>query len=747
MKLKQEASLDSTRGCNAFWTTVVFLLLAGVHASPLFAQDVTLSAPHLNFGNQNVGEPGATKSTLFKNKSDTPLKITSIATSAGFAFAGSTCPLSPDAVEAGATCTISVTFTPFTAGKIAGILTIVHTGGSSPETADLSGKASIKGLVSLEITPVNPTASWGETTQLTATGTLKDGSTLNLTHAVTWTSSSTAVATISNAFGQQGTVTTVGHGTTTIQASLDSFAATTNVTVIASLISIAIDPSNPSVSLGKTQQFSATGTYSDNSTQSLPLVNWSSSSPSVATIDSAGISTGVAIGQTTISAASGSMIGSTSFEVKSPFTPTGSMNTARGFQTATLLHNGKVLSAGGGGPSRATAELYDPIAGTFSLTGSMSVARWGHTATLSNNGKVLIVGGSNAAFVSAATAELYDPATGTFTPTGSMSVARTDLAATLLDNGKILVTGGTAGIGIATTQASAELYDPVTGLFTPTGSMIGGRVRHTMTLLNNGLVLVTGGSGATAALANLNTSELYNPATGAFAATGSLTVGRSEHTATLLNNGRVLITGGATAIAELYDPATGTFTPAGSMTSVRQYSTAALLNNGKVLIVGGGINIFGGPNLASAELYDSSSQTFTSLGNMNSVRAWFPSATVLTNGQVLIAGGFNGSAYTASAELYEPATRTPPDLISITVTPATPNVPLGTTQRFVAIGLFSDSTTQQLQSVTWSSYSTPVAEISNDAGNRGTAVAIATGATTITATAGGVSGFATLTVH
>jgi Galactose oxidase, central domain/Kelch motif len=344
----------------------------------------------------------------------------------------------------------------------------------------------------------------------------------------------------------------------------------------------------------------------------------------------------------------------------SGFTPTGNMQTTREDHTATLLIDGRVLVAGGMHwaavkpcfqgtrcfqlHALASAEIFDPATGAFTSTGEMSVARVYHTATLLGDGRVLITGGDDRGLTAYGTAEIFDPSTGVFTLTGNMVIPRSSHTATLLANGKVLLAGGSNGSATPT----AELFDPATGQFTPTGNMSAARFFHTATLLSDGRVLLAGG--ATGTGGPTPTAELFDPATGTFTPTGSMSVARSGHRATLLKSGAVLMTGGASsdtsimATAELFDPAKGTFAPTGSMGTARELHTATLLSNGKVLVTGGIDKAGTVPNihyLATAEVYDPASGTFTAAGNMEIERSDH-AAILLLNGEVLVTGGING---------------------------------------------------------------------------------------------------------
>ena len=239
--------------------------------------------------------------------------------------------------------------------------------------------------------------------------------------------------------------------------------------------------------------------------------------------------------------------------------PTGSLNTPRVGHTATLLPNGKVLVAAGynGTGFLSSAELYDPASGTWSITGSLNAPRYYPTATLLTNGKVLVVGWDN----SGGGAELYDPATGTWSVTGNLLVARSDHAATLLPNGKVLIAGGVIGytdFDLPITVNDAELYDPGhRDLEHRRQPQHGSRGSHGWTLLQNGKVLVAGGWDG---LSYGPSAELYDPVTGIWSYTGNLNISHYGDTATLLANGQVLVVGGfSTNYAELYDPATATW--------------------------------------------------------------------------------------------------------------------------------------------------------------------------------------------
>ena len=307
--------------------------------------------------------------------------------------------------------------------------------------------------------------------------------------------------------------------------------------------------------------------------------------------------------------------------------------------------------------------------GTFAPTGALTIGRNYYTATLLQDGRVLIAGGlgtgeNGSPAGPLRSAEIWSPATGKFTATGDMTAGRYQHTATLLGDGHVLMVGGADMAGGDRNLASAELYDPATGKFTATGSMTFGRARHTATLLRNGLVLIAGG----AARNSLDQTELYDPSSGTFSLGGTMAIAREGATATLLRDGRVLIAGGegptggtsaATATAELLDPFDYTFSAAGSMSAARTNATATLLADGRMLIAGG-LDASGNV-VDSADLFDPATPAFTATGPMAPAQTDH-TATLLPNGAVLIVGG---KATAATAELYVPATGGPGAFVPI----------------------------------------------------------------------------------
>ena len=309
------------------------------------------------------------------------------------------------------------------------------------------------------------------------------------------------------------------------------------------------------------------------------------------------------------------------------FMPTGSMTVARDGHTATLLLDGRVLIAGGG---VASAELYDPTSQTFTATGSMTLAQDARSATLlanstlPNYGKVLMAGGGDLI------AEFFDPKAGTFTATGSMVAPHLGQTATPLQNGQVLIAGGET--------AKAELFNPSTGTFTATGSMTVSRSGHTATRLSDGRVLIAGGvqdfPAGTVPIQGpgVASAELYDPVSGSFTSTGSMSEGRTGHTATLLVDGTVLITGPDNT-AELFSPGTGIFSVVGELITPRCGATATLRNDSTVLVAGGRACSGHITSRATAELFAPESGGFVATGSLITARDGH-TATLLVDGTV-----------------------------------------------------------------------------------------------------------------
>jgi len=303
------------------------------------------------------------------------------------------------------------------------------------------------------------------------------------------------------------------------------------------------------------------------------------------------------------------------------------------------LLDGRVLVLGAGG---SVPELYDPATGTFRIVG---IATGGDrpAATLLHDGDVLIV---TAGLGPSEYAALFHPSTGAFSQSKATFQHAGEQALASLADGRVLIVGGWEGssAGNPGYLASAEIYDPANDTVTPTGSFKHARESARAVLLHDGRVLVVGGdAGFDAVRQNLPTSvEIYDPSTGKFSVAGSTSSAHFLGTATVLDDGRVLIAGGETATgvlstAEIYDPRTGKFTMTGSMNTPRVNQTATLLKDGRVLIAGGGSQDAESAGLSTAEIYDPSTGRFSLTGSLPEPFSR-PAAALLLDGRVLVTG-------------------------------------------------------------------------------------------------------------
>jgi hypothetical protein len=277
--------------------------------------------------------------------------------------------------------------------------------------------------------------------------------------------------------------------------------------------------------------------------------------------------------------------------------------------------------------------------------GPMTTPRAVQTSTRLADGRVLVAGGCtdagcNLGSAGGATAEVFDPHTRTFTPTGHLHISRDDHQAVLLPDGRVLIAGGWTAQGVTVTT---ELYDPRRGTFAMGPSMGTPRAGFTAVAMADGRVLLAGGE--TAAHDNTATAEVFDPRGNTIQPVGDMSVPRSAHAATLLPSGRVLVAGGTSrgvivATAEEFDPATGKFSTVGSLNIARYKAGSVTLADGRALIVGGAPDVEASHPFSSTELYDPSTSTFSAGPSMARGRYKLIDSVVrLGSGDVVVAGG------------------------------------------------------------------------------------------------------------
>jgi hypothetical protein len=297
----------------------------------------------------------------------------------------------------------------------------------------------------------------------------------------------------------------------------------------------------------------------------------------------------------------------------------------------------------GSGPTIVKQEWFDE------LPNQMSVGRSSHTSTLLDDGTVLIVAGFGSGTVIHRTAERFDPETGAFSNVGSLNDSRASHTASRLPEGKVLIVGG-EGSSNFQSLSSAEIYDPEISGFLPTRSMEEARTMHTATVMTDGRILVTGGR----TVENGETvwhrsAEIFDPATERWTrTTNDMSMYRAGHRATLLSNGRILITGGSgTRVAEIYDPVTRRFRDVEDrMEEIRSLHDAVQMENGIVLLTNGGAR--------RGEIFNPINETFSETANASGHDRWAAVSFEFATNQILIIGGidFNISFLHGSVEQF-----------------------------------------------------------------------------------------------
>jgi len=542
-------------------------------------------------------------------------------------------------------------------------------------------------LVSIEITPPNPSIVKGTTMQFTATGIYSNNTNKNLTSTVTWSSSAGSVATISNAAGSYGLATSVAVGPTTITATLGPVSGTTTLTVTnATLSSIAVTPTNPSIANGTTKQFTATGTYSDSTTQNITLsVTWSSSTGSVATISntagSNGLATSVAVGSTTIRAALGIVSGTTTLNVTNA-----TLSSIAVTPTNPSIVNGltKQFIATGTYSDATTQDISSLVTWNSSTLG---------VATISN------------ATASKGLATSVAPGSTTITATLGVSGTTT-----------LTVTNATLS-SIVVTPVNPSIARGLTKQFIATGTY-----SNNTTQIITSLVTWSSSTVSVATISNAAGSNGLATSAAAGSTTITATLGAVSGTTTLTVTNATLSSIVVTPVnPSIAKGLTRQFTATGIYSDASTQDISSLVtwssSNGSVATIS---NAAGSNGLATSIVV-----------GFTTIKAIDP--TTLIEGTTIL-------------------TVTNAVLTSLDVTPVNPSIANGRTQQFTATGTFSDLTTLNMTSlVTWSSSSLPVATISNAAGSKGLATALASSGsdtTTITATdpITSTSGNTTLTV-
>ncbi len=711
---------------------------------PAFSQSVTVTPTSISFGNQAQGTTSSIHKVTLKDGQKSAITINSISTNLADYAETNNCPVSPATLAAGATCTISITFTPSAQGSRDATLTVVDSGLSSPQLVTLTGTGTAAILESIAVTPSMASVIAAETEQFTATGTYSDGSTQNLTTTASWTSSNTSLASVGLHTGLAKGITA---GTVTITATSGRISGSASLTVTAAVLtSIAVTPATTSVAAGKTQQYKATGTYNNGTTGNLTdSVTWSSSDFSVATVSGSGLATSVAPGIATITASLGTISGSATLTV-----------------TAAVLTSISVTPG--------TASINVGSTEQFTATGTYSNGTTKNLTTSaswsSSNTSIATVGiHTGLATGIAAGTTTITATSGKITGSAALTVAPVLISISITPSIASIAAGytqqftATGTYSDGSTQnltATARWMSSASSVATVSGGLATGVAQGTATITATSGTI--NGSAPLTVSAAVLTSISVSPAspsiaagtTQQFTATGNYSDGSTQNltsTATWSSSQTSVATVAAGGLAIGVDAGTSTITAtSGSITGTTVLTVSqAVLVSIAVTPVNPLFALGTSLQLAATGTYsDGSTLDLTATAAWSSANSSV--ATVSGSGAAGSVAVGSASITVASGTISgsTTVTVTAATLVSIAVTPVIPTLPIGATQQFTATGTFSDGSTQNItDSAQWSSSTPTVATISSTAG---LSTSVAQGTATITAAAGPVSGSATLTV-
>jgi len=614
-------------------------------------------------------------------------------------------------------------------------------GGTQPGSATLNG---------LSITPTSATVLITKTQSLQATGSFSDGTTKDLTSSVTWSSSDSTTAAVSAA----GVVTGAATGLATVTARSGTFSASTQITVTsanvcATPVSIAVTPANPTVPVNTTQQLVATGTNSDASTCDVTdLVTWSSSTIANATVSAGGLVKGVTAGSSTVTATLGSVAGSTSVTVTAP-----------SITSISVTPDDMTLAIGVGQQYIASAIYSD---------GSIQDLVTGVTWTSSNT-SVATIDGNGLATTLAAGSTNITATVGTFTDSSVITVVAAHLQSITLTPTNVTMAAGTQ----QQFTASGNFDDGSTQVLT--SALWSSSALSVLTVDANGLgiavgpgtstVSVTSGTVSASTSVTVSTATLVSlavapvnssmpdDATKQFSATGTFSDNSTQDvTQSVLWSSSTPAVATITNLGLVTSVSTGSTTITAMLGSVNN-STALTVSNVKL------VSITISP--ANARVQKGTSLKFTATGNYSDGStavlanvSWRSSKNNLANMRgsgILHAKKAGTLTVTASASGVTGSTSVTigtGTLVSIDIAPANPTVAAGGTQQFIALGTFSDSSTQDVSiNSHWSSTISSVATIANAPVNAGLATTTTTGTTTIGVNHGGITATTTLTAN